>query len=528
MFTFTTTSPSIGGRGLVWLLVFTVAAFTGRPLTAAPQSTRLDAARIDAFVGEQVRRHGIPGLALAVVEGEQIVHLGGYGKADQRGRPVTPQTPFVLASVSKPLTALAVMQLVEAGKVDLDAPVQRYIPEFRVADPVASQQITVRHLLQHTSGLPEAGCQSNRFGAKSLTDFVAALQTVALDAPVGARHFYCSGNYNILGVIIERVSGQSYADYMQQHLFAPLAMRHSFTDEQAAQQAGLAQGYHWLFGIPTPTHYPYDAVQMPSGFLIASAEDMAHFVLAQLNEGRFGDTAVLSPQGIATMQAPGVPIGDGQRTYGLGWQTKTLGGVPVITHSGDHPNFHTLVLLDPASRRGAVMLINAQNMLAQFGAFGEIEAGVAQLLAGQEPTLATTPRLPTLYLIIDAVLGALLVLALWSLLRLRRWQQRLHQYQAARQLRLWQVGLRLAGEIVLPLTLLVGARLLLHVLGAQSWAEGLLLFPDFGAWLWAFSLLMLLTATARLVLLLRTRRHNHNNRALAPTTPTPSWRSASN
>ena len=95
----------------------------------------------------------IPGLALGIVEGDRIVHMRGFGKADESGRAVSPQTPFVIGSLSKSVTALAIMQLVEAGKVDLDAPVQRYIPWFRVADERASAQITVRHLLNQTSGL---------------------------------------------------------------------------------------------------------------------------------------------------------------------------------------------------------------------------------------------------------------------------------------------------------------------------------------------------------------------------------------
>jgi CubicO group peptidase (beta-lactamase class C family) len=96
----------------------------------------------------------LPRLAVSVVQGTQITHAHGFGVADQNGRAVTPQTPFVLGSVSKAFTALAVMQLVEAGLVDLDAPVQHYIPSFHLADPLASAQITVRHLLNQTSGIP--------------------------------------------------------------------------------------------------------------------------------------------------------------------------------------------------------------------------------------------------------------------------------------------------------------------------------------------------------------------------------------
>ncbi len=94
-----------------------------------------EAERVDAFVREEMQRHHLPGLAPATVEGDQVIFMKGYGKADQSGRPVTHQTPFLLASISKPLTATAIMQLKEAGKVELDAPVQKYIPEFRVADP---------------------------------------------------------------------------------------------------------------------------------------------------------------------------------------------------------------------------------------------------------------------------------------------------------------------------------------------------------------------------------------------------------
>ena len=497
------------------ILVLALVPFMVRPVTAASRTSAPDVVRIDAFVRDQVQRHGIPGLALALVEGDRIIHLGGYGKADQTGRAVTPQTPFVLASASKPLTALAIMQLVEAGKVELDAPVQRYLPTFRVADPVASQQITVRHLLQHTSGIPEQGCQNFRFGAETLEQFVAELQTIELDAPVGTRHFYCSGNYNVLGRIVEVVSGQSFGNYIQRQVFTPLEMRNSFTSVQEAKQHGLAQGYRWLFGLRVPFQYHYELPQMPSGFLISSAEDMAHFLIAQLNGGRFDATAILSQDGIAAMHALGVPTGGGEGTYGLGWETGSLGGVPAVYHTGDHPNVHTIAFIEPETRRGAVLLMNTNGWIPLFGAFEEIEEGVARLLAGQEPAPASSPSVRTLYLIVDAVLGGLFALTLWPLVRLRRWDQRLRQQPHVGRRHLLRIGLRLLWEFGLPLTLLIGARLLLGALHALSWAEGLLLFPDVGAWLWTISVVMLLTGATRLVLTLRVLRHANGEHGVA-------------
>src|SRR5260370_33675392 len=111
---------------------------------------------VDAYITAQMRSMRIPGLALGIVKGDQIVYLRGFGVDYPSGHPVTPQTPFIIGSRTKSFTALAIMQLVEQGKVELDAPVQRFIPWFRLADSDASAQITLRHLLNHTSGISRA------------------------------------------------------------------------------------------------------------------------------------------------------------------------------------------------------------------------------------------------------------------------------------------------------------------------------------------------------------------------------------
>ena len=136
--------------GAVVALIFRVFV---RRASAKPASNSGSYDAIDAYVEEQMHRLKIPGASLAIVEGGEIVHLRGFGRARPGGEAPTPQTPFVLGSTTKSFTALAVMQLVEAGKIELDAPVQRYLPWFRVADPEASAQITVRHLLNQTSGM---------------------------------------------------------------------------------------------------------------------------------------------------------------------------------------------------------------------------------------------------------------------------------------------------------------------------------------------------------------------------------------
>src|SRR6266540_4335097 len=230
------------------LAVCLTAARAGAAPAPSPRASP-DFAAIDAYVESQMREQRIPGLALGIVQGDQIVHLKGFGVADPSGRAVTPQTPFQIASISKSFTALAVVQLVEAGKVDLDAPVQRYLPWFRVADPDASARITVRHLLTHTSGLRD---QSEEFTSRDASDgalekAVRALRTVPSAQPGGQAFQYANINYSVLGLIVQTVAGQSYEDYVQAHVLAPLEMTDSYTSPLEARRHGLATGHRYWF-----------------------------------------------------------------------------------------------------------------------------------------------------------------------------------------------------------------------------------------------------------------------------------------
>ncbi|MBK7319503.1 serine hydrolase domain-containing protein [Candidatus Villigracilis affinis] len=490
-------------RVFIGLLIL-IFSFSQLPVASASSVNASKVEEIDTFVNNQMKRHGIPGLALALVDGDKVIFMKGYGKADQTGRPITPQTPFILASVSKPLTAVAIMQLVDAGQVELDAPVQKYLPEFRVADLTASGQITVRHLLLHTSGIPATACDT-KINAKTIEEYVAELQTVKLDAPVGTRHSYCSGNYNVLGRVIEVISGQSFGAYMQENIFTPLDMRQSFTSEQEAKQAGLAQGYQWLFGLSVPTQHPYNPSQLPSGYMISSAEDMSHFLISQLNDGQYADTNLLSANSVAAMQVAGTKRGE-NGGYGFGWVIAPVGDVPAVWHDGVNVNFHSLLLMQPETKRGAVVLMNSFGIVAYEGAYREIEEGVARMLADLEPA-PTSTRLGTVYLMIDTLLAGLLAIVLFPLLRMRFWRRWLLVQQQENRLPLIRVSLRAAWEIGFALAFLIGIRVVIVTgLGAQSWVEVLTVFPDFVLWIWVFALTVLLTGVIRMKLILQTRQ----------------------
>jgi CubicO group peptidase (beta-lactamase class C family) len=390
-----------------------------------------DLASIDAYIEKEMREVHIPGLALGIVHNDQVVHLRGFGQAGRAGRAVTPQTPFILASASKSFTALAIMQLVESGKVDLNAPARRYLPAFRVADEAASARITVRHLLQHTSGLPEnsafGSMLSNDVRDQALSNRVHALAGVQLSHGVGTAFEYTDANYDVLGLIVQTVSGQSYESYIEEHIFAPLDMRHSYTNQFEGQRNGLATGHRSWFGYPKPFKAPYSRAAMPSSYLISSAEDITHFLSAQLNGGQYEGKSLLSPAGIAAMHAPAIRRGTTDIFYGMGWESRSLNGVPVVRHAGTNANFYADMVLDLEDRWGVVILTNFDSLNLNGGRLQGLSSGVVSMLHGETPPQVPSPHHPLLApaTLLVAVGTAVMLLGIArTIVLLQRWRTR--------------------------------------------------------------------------------------------------------
>jgi CubicO group peptidase (beta-lactamase class C family) len=378
------------------VLAVAFALFAGRPgrRNSAPDGTTSGSdafEEIDAHIEGQMGRLDIPGAALAIVEGEEIAHLRGFGRDRPGGEEPTPQTPFVIGSLTKSFTALAVMQLVEAGKVRLDAPVRRYLPWFRVADPLASAQISVRHLLNQTSGLPQLS------GLRPMTDFddgpgsterqARALSTLKLARPVGWAWEYCNMNYNLLGLIIEAASGESYEAYVRNHIFAPLQMTHTHTSKAEAKRNGMAVGHRYWFAVPFAVpNMPIPRGSLPGGELISSSEDIARYLIAHLNEGRYDGARILSAAGIDELHRPaveatvtGIPFGQ----YGMGWFIAQTDHTKIVWHSGTCPDFFAYMAILPEQKKGAVLLVNANHLMLDKTTFTELGEGVAKVLAGE-------------------------------------------------------------------------------------------------------------------------------------------------
>ena len=298
---------------------------TGRPATDA---------ELDTWLARQVDDTGIPGAAWAIVRDGRLAHVGTHGAADATGRPVTADTPFVIGSLSKSLTALAIARLADAGRVDLDAPVVRILPAFRVADPVATAAITPRQLLLQISGLP-GDAAPLAAPPMSLAARIASFADVRPIAGPGQRYGYSNANYVVLGGIVEAVTGQPFARAMDDLVFRPLGMRHTTADRATAERLGLGDAHRLWFGLANATR-PLDRPDLaPAGFIAATAGDLARPLEVLAHDGLAADGArFLSPGMVAQVISGVAPAGLDDARYAFGWLASTRDGRATMSTIG--------------------------------------------------------------------------------------------------------------------------------------------------------------------------------------------------
>lgn len=376
----------------IGLLVF------GPPVRA--QSRDFQSAAEERLVGLDAPE--VPGFAYAIVGHGRVMEVGASGvKRLGADEPVTPDTPFLLGSISKSFTALAVMQLAEAGRLSLDDPISRHLPAFAERP---SGAITIRQLLSHTSGLstfqgllpaPDAPAAAGPIARRAAG---AAAMTPA-HAP-GAVWEYSNANYQILGRLIEVVSGETYPDYVATHILEPMGMDHTFVSDDEVHPE-MATGHRPWFGTKRAmAEHPTDLGTAPQGGIVSSARDMARYMLAMMN----GESDVLSAAGKARMMEP---ASEASPFYGLGWFLDLEKGT--VWHSGSSPGIETLLTMIPTEERGVVVLVNAGSGIG-FGETAPLRDGItAKALGlsyagapsrwGQKATFLSLALLPLAFLL---------------------------------------------------------------------------------------------------------------------------------
>ena len=365
------------------------------------------AARMDAYLAANFPRAAAPGRAVAVVDAGGVRYLRTFGDCPDA------DAPFVVGSLSKSFTAVAVMQLVEQGAVDLDAPASRYAPGYDVPD-----EVTVRSLLNQTSG----------FGAY---DSLAEAADGELGETFGAFS-YANANYDLLGRVVEGASGEDYARYLDEHVLEPLGMASTTADPARAEALGMVPGHRDWFGLPVADGFRHaqgdGAWGGPaSGYVASSVRDMASYLRMYLNGGMGGDGArVLSADSVRRMFLDRVPDPEGDTYYGMGWTSFSWDdGELVLSHDGQVENYTASMCLLPERGIGIVALSDANDNAGGNIRFFDLVGGVVSVAIGGtgQPmddawTWAWRQRVDVLY-------ASALLLAVSPLLLTGRWRRRL-------------------------------------------------------------------------------------------------------
>ena len=319
---------------------------------------------------ESIREtNGIPGVAAAIVKNGEIVATGGFGYRNRDvNLPMTTHTVSPICSLTKSFTGVAVMQLVESGKLWLDEPVASYLPNFRVADTEASRKITSRILLCHKSGMGRTGHQNRMFQEQrpynDRAELVAQLAAVRLQTPPNAAFSYCNEGYATLGHLVETVSGIPLEDYFQSQIFDAVGMERTYPRfSQWRSDTDRSHGYEKKEGDYEETQLPADySIYLSTGGICSTAYDFANYLIATMD---YANSPLLSSGSLDAMHTVSMPYGDTGWGYGFGWQIAWNAGRKIVSHGGGLSGIATHTLMVPAEQLGVVVLTNLSGGRAQ-------------------------------------------------------------------------------------------------------------------------------------------------------------------
>jgi CubicO group peptidase (beta-lactamase class C family) len=314
----------------------------------------------DRFFGREMPRWHIPGAAFVLVKDGKVIFSKGYGYADlKKQTPVIPnQTVFRAASVSKVFTATAVMQLVESGKLDLNTDVNRYLAHFQLKDPYP-QPVTLTELLTHSADLDASviGISAHRPSQVVPLRTFLARHMPSVVMPPGTIYSYSSFGVALEGYLVQKVSGEPFDAYIEKHILRPLDMRNSSFRLTPGLAAHLATGYEYHRGGYTPQPIDYFNI-FPAVGLYSTATDMAHFLTAQMDDGKYAGSRVLSDASVRKMHSR--QFGEDPRLAGrtFGFYERFVNGRRAIGHGGNIRGFASLLMMVPKEHVGIFLVFN--------------------------------------------------------------------------------------------------------------------------------------------------------------------------
>ena len=345
------------------------------PQKAAGDSYEAARANADRQAKEWIAR-GIPGLSLTVAVDGKIMYSEGFGYADLEERvPVWPTTKFRIGSISKPLTATALMQLVEAGKLELDAPVQKYVPSF----PDKGAVITTRMLAGHLAGIRHY--QGDEFNIQrhyaNVLDGVKIFENDPLVSPPGTKFNYSSYGYNLLSAVVESASGENFLVYMQKHVFEAMGLAHTAADQNAQIMEQRSRFYEKeKDGTLENAPYVDNSYKWAGGGFLSTSEDLVRFGSMLLQPG------FLKADSLKLLFTPQKTKSGEETGYGMGWGiTKSPSGRVVYEHSGGSIGGSSQLMVYPETH---VVVALVTNLTSREWNAAEVEAVAEMFESGKK------------------------------------------------------------------------------------------------------------------------------------------------
>jgi CubicO group peptidase (beta-lactamase class C family) len=314
---------------------------------------------VAAVVREQMKLLKVPGVALGVLK-DGVLQLRGFGITNiDTPQPVDENTIFNLASLSKTVTATAVMSLVEQGRIDLEAPVKQYLPHWRVGDEASTNEMLIRHLVTHSTGL-NGPASTRDLGNETLARFEQEMDRLVRIAPPGAIWSYLNPGFALAGRLVEVATGTDIHTAFRNLVFDPLGLEHSSTRLDLAATYRLAVGHQPADHGRTAVVRPFSmGSSIPAGGVCMSIADLMRYAAFHLNEGDAGSVGIISPKTRELMRTPQLVKAPTDDWMAIGWHLRTVGGVTTAAHGGTAGAGHRLLLeLVPGRRLAFAILTN--------------------------------------------------------------------------------------------------------------------------------------------------------------------------
>ena len=388
-------SPSMMNK-LLACFVLVAALVTGVRVAAQVPAERFRS-ELQPLIEDFVHQQQIPGFAIGVIQGDRLVYAHGFGVKNlaHTDDPVTPRSLFHMASITKTFVATSIMQLVEAGKINLDSPVVQYMPYFRLADD-RYQTITVRQMVTHTSGMPDVEdyeWDKPQYDDGALERYVRSVSDKKLIFAPGTDFRYSNMAFEVLGDLIAKVSGESFDDYVQHHILTPLKMKDSTLLIKKTNPKLMTwgserdkDGHVFLSKV-----YPYNRMHSPSSNLHSNVEDMARWAAANLNHGELDGKRILKEQTYDIMWKPAHNVSEG-RAVSISWFLGEYRGQATVSHGGGDTGYATFLILLPEKKIAVVLMANCDWLGKGRGQIANAALDVALGLKPQPIAVTPSPR----------------------------------------------------------------------------------------------------------------------------------------